>query len=337
MSRIEEWMNLKFKDNIQILLSLSIMILIIIITLIVLFDPSNPNANRVNFFISILAVALGVLSIWSTFQQHPSLILISIIGLPQSGKTVFLSVLFDLLKSKKIDGITYSAYGTETLEEGRSNLILLKSNKGLRQTAISYVFPFRAIASLKSGLNRKKFKIEIDDYSGEFSQEISDVELIRKSEFFHYVEKSNILFIAIDGDIILNSIINYDPSQTNSIENLYIGALELIREEKDIPLDKKMKTPVAIIFMKCDLFYPYFKSIEDLAINGNSVTKWEPKHKAILTQSIQRLIDYCDRNLSNHQIFFTSAVGNLDENYPPSVLNPENITEPISWAMHYFK
>lgn len=316
------------------MLAFFLMALLLFFILLISFTPYTENSIKISLFMAFVSFLAAILLMYSTFQKHPSSILISLIGFTKSGKTVFLTMLFNQFTSKKIDGVLFSSYGSETAEEVRNNLNLLYSRKWLPPTAISSVFPFRAIASLESGLNRKNFKIEIDDYAGEFSQELNNDKQVRQSAYIDYVMKSDVIFIAIDGETILKAIYSNDYSKTHLIENFYITALQLIREAKGVPIEKRMKTPVAIIIMKCDLFYPFFGKIENLAINGNSVSTWENAHKFHLTQSIQRLTEFCVSKCSNYEIFFTSAVGKLEDNMPSSTLNPENITQPLVWALH---
>lgn len=324
----------RFKDNLQ-LLTYAISLIIILSMVLIFFIPSYEGRSTFIILMAIGSLFLAVLSIRSTLQKHPSSILISLIGFKKSGKTVFLTMLFNQFTSKKIDGILFSTYGSETAEEVRKNLNLLDSKKWLPHTPISFVFPFRAIATLESGLNRKNFKVEIDDYAGEFSEELSDEGKVHQSAYIDYVIKSDIIFIAIDGDTILKSIDSKDHSRTHYIENFYITALKLIREGKGVPLERKMQTPVALIITKCDLFYPFFEKIDNSTLTGKSVSKWGPEHKIFLTQSIQRLTEFCESKCSNYEIFFVTAVGKLGEgSLPPTALNPENITPPLVWALH---
>jgi hypothetical protein len=324
----------RFRDTLQLILFASLTLIVVLLFAFITL-PSSQISTLGVILVAVMSVIIGILSFYLTFQKHPSLLLISLIGFTRSGKTVYLTMLFNEFMPKKIDGVLFSTYGSETAEEVGKNLNLLYAKKWLLPTKVSSVFPFRAIASLESGLTRKKFKIEIDDFAGEYSEEIKDESWIHKSKYFDNVMKSDVIFFTIDGECILNSIKNQDTSQTHSLENSYITALKLIMEGKGVPLERKMKTPVALIVTKCDLFYSYFEKFDNMATSGKSVTTWDSGHKHVIQQSIQRLLDYCEGNLSNYQIFYTTSVGKLDDdNTPSSSLKPENITKPIIWALH---
>jgi len=340
----DSWINqlqslLRYRDSFQIILITLIFCSIVIFVDFIISDRYDffYSRSQSNFYVLIFALMTIIMTTFAlilTVQKNPSSIFISLIGFTKSGKTVFLTMLFNEFIPKKIDGVQFSTYGSETAEEVANNLNQLYSKHWLQPTGISSIFPFRAKASLESGLNTKRFKIEIVDFAGEYSEEFIEENWLHKSRYFNYVLKSDIVFIAIDGEIIFNSIKNGDFTQSHLIENSYLTALRLIIEGKGVPTNKKMRTPVALIITKCDLFYPYFEEMNSLAHLGSSVSNWDDRHKKIVLHPIQRLVDFCDNNLLISNIFFVTSVGKLDDPHsPPTNLKPENITQPIIWAL----
>ena len=225
---------------------------------------------------------------------------------------MYLSVLFKEFINQKISNVFLSPYGVETTEEVTKNWNVLASGQWLKQTKVDKTFDFKAIATVGEGIFEKRFKLDLADYAGENIEKFEDEKLLHKSKYFRYIIDSDVIFIAIDGLEALNSIISKDKNEILTTENALIAALNLIKQEKNVPLGRKLKTPIGIIIMKSDLIRDYLMKNEEVSSSFAKLEKGARIEKFI--DGLYRdLIEYCTLNCLNLEIFYVSSVGHLTE------------------------
>jgi hypothetical protein len=286
----------------------------------------------------IAVVALSALVI-SALKKNPSLLIISLIGYPSCGKTVYISVLFREFITRKISNISFLPYGLETNEQIAHNWNLLTSGKWLPPTKNDEKFPYSAVASVGQGLFADRYTIQMRDFAGEnISIFNTNNELIReerwlhKSKYFKNFAESDVIFLAIDGQEILDALISKDNHKIAETENSMIAALNMVREYKSVSIGNKMRIPVGIIFMKWDLITNYTNKLTEKSADSEEQFSLISSSKEL--NQYMNLITFCKNNCKNFEIFYVSSIGYLAEGgLPPTELAPINVTTPIEWAL----
>ncbi len=267
---------------------------------------------------SLVAGILGILIsayvsfFLRTLNKNPTTVKVAIVGQPLSGKTVYLSVLFNELLTHKEESIVFQAYGIETIEQVEKNIKRLQGGSWLKPTLASSTFYFRANAILRKGLFSPKYTVEIGDYAGEKSKEFDSRsnEWLHKTEYFKYVITSDIILLAVDGAILNDG----KQSHIEEIQSTLVAAIQVLLDEKGLSVDSELNIPVALLIMKSDLLPDeIINSIEDL---------------------FSRLINLCTNRIRNFKIFTVSSVGELNiGGTPPHKINPQNVVAPMVWGL----
>jgi hypothetical protein len=320
----------------RMILSFAVIVLTgVTVTVILFFRELIPMSSTA--LVSWLSISLSLIVLTYSFlfvriaYRNPTSLVISLLGFPNSGKTVFLTVLFNELQAADRPTITFSPYGIETVEQVARNLNTLFSGSWLGSTSPSGVFFFRANAAIASRVFRRRFKIEIGDYAGEHMKEFDtkDERWLHKTEYFKYVVQSDAIFLVIDTEVLLSK----SRLEVETMQNAMIAALQLLLESKGVGLERKLQAPLALLFMKVDLLPRYLleDSLTPTLIYVSDLTTRDFK---VLPATVSRLIDLCERKCANFNVFFVSAVGRLGPNdSPPSELKPFQVTDPLAWAL----
>jgi len=252
-------------------------------------------------------------------KRNPKTLRISLLGFPNSGKTVFLTVLFDQINSRRLNGIFFSPWGRETNEKYQEDLLTIKNGAWLQCTSADSVFPYLIKASEKGILGRR-YKIEVADYAGEYTKEfdIRSEKWLHRTEYFNYVTQSDAVFLSIDCSLLKTAKHqNKDIIEMQTMENAFIVALQMLIEEKRVKVGKKLKTPLAIVFMKYDLILEKPENLE---------------------LYVSRLTDFCKKRCKNFQIFAVSSVGSIKKDgSPPKEIKPIGIIQPLIWTFKRLK
>lgn len=248
-----------------------------------------------------------------TLYSHATPLVISILGLPSSGKTVYLTVLFNELETRDVSNINFSRYGQETIEQVEKNISTLTRGKWLPPTKESEVSIYRANAVFKKGLFPKKYKIEIADYAGELLGELlpDDDRWLHKTKYFKNAIQSDAIVLSIDCMTLLDA----NDDNMTLMQSHLVAAIQVLLEEKGVDIDRKLQAPVAIVYMKSDLF-------------NNLEEQWIE-----LRKKMSRLESICKKRCANISFFYVSSVGSTNEDMPPQILEPFNVISPIRWIL----
>lgn len=259
-------------------------------------------------------IAFGVSKLFA--DKRPLPLYIALLGFPKSGKTVFLTVLFRQLMTGK-SKIPFIPYGSETSEKVSTDYGTLEKHKWLPQTQTITVFPYRALV-IKSNkffkFIKTKYKVDFSDFAGEWTEKFieekrEEEKWLHKSQYFDFVVQSDVVFLTIDSCKLLS----FEAHNAIDMQNSYITALQVLIEKKGVTFPRKLNTPIAIIFMKSDIYKD---------------TQFKPR------EQFKDLIDFCETHCNNYDVFEVSSIGlnNYLDNGPKSI-EPINITTPIEWAL----
>ena len=250
----------------------------------------------------------------TAYYRSPTPLVVSLLGFPASGKTVFITVLFDELQIREISGIRFAPYGEETVEQVGRSLSVLSQGRWLEPTHKTELVFYRAQVSIGSGLFPSRFKLEIADSAGEHVYEFTpdSDKWLHKTQYFKQVIQSDALLICVDTEFLLGR----EDWAIEDAQNRLIAAFQIFAQEKGVPPEKRMKTPVALLFLKADL------------INGQELLEHPIEEK------MWRLENICRSRCREFKVFFTSSVGKLGEDgSPPRRRQPFGVTEPIVWVL----
>jgi len=315
----------KMSSTIYYVVATAIFAFFLALLIIVLFDDILSGALELLFLILNLILALLAISILylRLFKQTPSTLAISILGTPNSGKTVYLTVLFnELLTSSSHREISFTTYGSETIERISADYQKLSVGQWLPPTPQEGVFYYRAKASFS---NYRKYKLEIADYAGEkFKKELKEnSNFFHKTEYFKYVISSDIVFLAVDIQLVLD---DWEGNEyITTIENSFISALTLMQESKNMGFNRRIRFPVALIFLKSDLL----KEISETENLDHELDKLQKK----IVERFERIIGYCTKNCISYHHFFISATGTKNIEKTKNKITPVDVVAPLEWAI----
>jgi hypothetical protein len=314
------------RSNILTILSLLIPLLS---ALYIWTDHGRPNYENKsilgleNIIVLIIPLLTAFYSwyISNTIKRNPKTFTISLLGFPNSGKTVFLTVLFDTLQTKISKNLAFVPYGTETIEKTTKDYNTLTSNNWLPRTEVESVFFYRANATLNTAsflnLFTRRYKIEIPDYAGEKFNELnpSSNTWLHRTDYFDFVISSDAVFLIIDVIYVLDCF----PEHIIEYQNSFIAALNVLAEKKGYQETKKIPIPIALIGLKSDVLS---------RIGSNHVL-----------DKLTKLIDFCHIRCEKFKVFFVSSVGETIYNEaervhkPPTIIKPSNVEGPLMWAL----
>jgi hypothetical protein len=332
------------KDQIQIavprLIALALFALMIgtaaIVKIILTGYPSGPFDAL--FFVGAAAVvSLFLFYFFMTLQRNPTSLRIALVGLPGSGKTVFLSVLFHELPLFRDGKIAFQPYGIETIEEVARNLDILASGGWPPRTGAVQVFPFRANARVVSRFIPHRYTLEIGDYAGEHTKDFASTAgaWLHRTKFFGYVIDSDVLFLAVDGQTLARGSL----LELQKMQNNLIAALQVFLDQRGVGPGKKTSIPVAVLVLKGDcLVRTTTKTHTEGADTISSLEEnvYFLKGMDLVEGSLHDLLSLCKNRCRNTHAFLISAVGSVkDDGSPPPQIEPMYVCAPMLWALRH--
>lgn len=286
------------------------------------FAPDfEPTITTLVLIISLVISGKEVLSVYN-ISYKPEKISISLLGDKYSGKSVYITVLVDELQRLKHDLYSFSPNGSNTIKKNMYFMNMLMSGQWLPLTRPSYIeniFYYKGLLIVKKLLLSRSYLIEIGDHSGEdffkLTEEEKRANWFHESKYFDYVLNSKIIILIIDCLVYTSNAPDFVSTLDWQINRL-IAALQIYSEEKGKTGKKKIEQPVCLFFLKSDL------------LKKNNIDVSE------VSMSSDRLIDVCNQRCKFFKYFFVSSTGDVCENGdPPKKLNPDNVIEPILWAV----
>ena len=262
------------------------------------------------------SVVFVILAVNRKLFKTPTTLTLSLLGLPHSGKTVYLTVLFrELLIHGNLPG--FSLYGEETIERVQEDYKSLQLSHWLPATDImgSNVFYYRAIVNSTGMIPKPRYKLEIADYAGEYleSELVSNHSFLHRTKYFKYVLDSDIIFPIIDMEKFAKNGRDY----VIEVEQSIVAAFDIIRQNKTSI--GKCKTPVCLLFLKSDCIH-----------STNS-------KEADILKVFNNILSYFSRHYFNFEKFFVSAISpepfDTNEVGWGKNLTPDNVIQPLEWAL----
>ncbi|NOI94719.1 hypothetical protein [Vibrio sp. T3Y01] len=300
------------------ILELALMMVAVITAIFTLTSSIELSAfdyKYTSIIISIVSVIMGVYAsfIFKFLNRNPTPFRAFIIGQPKTGKTVYLSVLFDELQSYFSNKVDFQPSGSETVEKVNNNLNFLRKGAWLPSTEVNTAFYFRARASIGTSFLKQHYTVEVGDYAGEHIDEFdssSDMWL-HKTDYFKYALSSDALMFCVDGDVLRSG----DIEKIEDSQSMLIGAYQMLLTETQSKAGEGFRTPVALLLLKSDLFDSDLEGLE------------------LLRDKYNRLITLMERKSKSFRIFSVSSVGETVEGMPPEQMKPHNVCDPMLWLL----
>lgn len=261
-------------------------------------------------FIATIAYTVIIARFVKILKGHPISFTVAILGFPASGKSVYVTTLFDLLQQGKSKVLRASPYGADTIEEVSRNLNILGKGEWLPRTPSGNPFFFRAIASM-AGMSR--VRLEIADFAGENFEGLlpeSD-RWLHRGEYFKYVVDANAIFLALDGERLM---FDHDDGRVEEIINSFVASIQVVADSRGAVGSVKLDIPVALLVMKADLM--------------------EKEDIALARDHLSRLEAICRARCNNFEVFFVSSTGSLVDGRPSARRLPSQVIEPLEWALN---
>ena len=285
----------------------------VIATVTVGVSESRPSALILTFATLMVVGAVAALQVATIARSQPRLKTISLLGFPGVGKTVYLSVLYNEMMIHASHGVQFRPYGMETAERVNEAMRRLRQGQWLPRSAANEVFFHRARASFSSGLFTRRYKIEIPDFAGEHIAEFdaSSPTWLHRTEYFRYVIESDAIFLCLDCETLLSP----DPSVAESHQSALLTAMQVLMDIKDIVPPRRIEVPIALLFLKGDLAPKV--SERELEERAHHLTAFLQSHCRVVRS------------------FKVSSVGQLLDEHPARELRPDNVVEPLIWALKH--
>lgn len=178
---------------------------------------------------------------------------IAVVGYPRSGKTTLITSLFSEIFSRNISNISITPRGEETIRRINDDIARLESGRDLGSTTDQDLFAYRAEMVTGQNIFAKRYKIEIGDFPGEYSEELAtkDVEWLHELPYFKWVLNADAFIFIID-----SAHIAYDHNNLeyrHKITSSFRAAWQKLKDHHYDGKNSLLKKPVAIVFSKIDL------------------------------------------------------------------------------------
>ena len=246
------------RKNIMLYFLLLILFTIILLAIYVFAYSNFDVATIMIILISLVSIgilAITISSIKSALDSTHTVINVAMIGFKASGKTVYWTVLLNNMMGgtrivEDYNEISIIPRGNETIKKITTNYNLLEKGEPFPSTPEGE--PSHYFAGLT--MNSNESLLSIVDYDGESyaNEEKNSSIFFFRTSYFKEVSKSHILFFAVDLRKVYGEEQddNYVADFRSSIKHHILS----IMEEKKFGLNKKINFPVALVFLKNDLF-----------------------------------------------------------------------------------
>jgi GTPase SAR1 family protein len=283
----------------------------------VIFIWNEPAEQILNYYalaymglLSAIGLVFFIAIIYNIYKE-PIELKVLLIGPPQSGKTVFTSVMLSKLPEYLHERLSFSFDDRNTAAVIARNMESLANQKWLASTNGSAV-SFKIRAKLGSTIYHDTMKINIIDVP--FKPQVTRSEedptpVINYGSVTNTLKGCDALILTIDSQIVVGGRL----MSIDELQELYIPLV------KELPRDggegSKTSVPVAIVFTKTDTVEMLMNPIG-------------------MRNLIPTLLQTCKNECNNYRMFYVSSVGHVDEmNLPEPSLKSKNVIDPMTWLV----
>lgn len=247
-----------------------------------------------------------------SMYKKPEPVAIPVFGLPRSGKSVYLHMLFDRLRVYHAHNFKSSNPNEQLSALIARNVKMLAQESWLPHAAEPREL-YRILLTLGSQLLPERLEVTLIDFNmrqGDNGPPVTP-EIVSRQGIYNNLARANGIFFVIDSQSL------YGGSFTGSHTiDVYMNAVHEIR--RTAGLQQTATIPVALIMTKIDYVEHTLQPSQLIGL-------------------IQDFIDLCKKSFRNFRIFYVSSVGKLaPTGLPLPPLRPRNVIEPFLWMVEHF-
>lgn len=258
------------------------------------------------------AIVSAIISVYFSLIARKKLPIahnIAVIGFPKSGKTTLITSLFAEIFSRRIPSISITPRGEETINRVNDDIARLESGETLGATTDQDIFAYRAEMVTGGSIFSRRYKIEIGDFPGEDSEELSskDIQWLHDLPYFKWVLNADAFIFVIDSEKVINN--KNSKVYRSQLISSFRAAWHKLKDHHYDGVSKLRHKPIVLAFTKSDLLT---KELTD-SLNNNvgqhnldSSTE-ENKTTSPLLEEYSDLIEFFKSETTRFNVVFSSS------------------------------
>lgn len=274
--------------------------------LVLYFDESFSAAVILGAFLS------AFISIYFSLVARKKLPIahnIAMIGFPRSGKTTLITSLFAEIFSRRIPSISITPRGEETINRVNDDIARLESGEKLGATTDQDIFAYRAEMVTGGSIFSRRYKIEIGDFPGEDSEELSskDIQWLHDLPYFKWVLNADAFIFVIDSEKVIN---NKDSKVYRSqLISSFRAAWHKLKDHHYDGVSELRHKPIVLAFTKADLLTKELTDSLNKNVTQNKVNSSmeEDKITGSLLKEYSDLIQFFKSETTRFSVVFSSS------------------------------
>lgn len=283
------------------------------------------------FALLALFVLTGTIALVMFFRMaanHPRSLTVALIGPSGAGKTVYLTALFKQMELTSVSRLVFRPSGLSTVETVNT-LYLLMTQQGRwpDSTPADPRLRFEAVVSLGAGIFRRRYRIQISDYGGEYLGRFDTPSngWLHRSSLFSEIGSADALLIMVDCERLLQTTGQQGADPVAVVEHKLRAAIQVLIQSQGSDPTKPLRIPVGLIISKSDL------------LRQGTMASDESKREVL--GRLKNLEVFCKENCRYFRYFFVSSLGvtpTMDSQgrpIPPRQIRPSGVVEPIRWIL----
>nr|VFJ73199.1 MAG: 50S ribosome-binding GTPase [Candidatus Kentron sp. FM]VFJ74573.1 MAG: 50S ribosome-binding GTPase [Candidatus Kentron sp. FM]VFK23500.1 MAG: 50S ribosome-binding GTPase [Candidatus Kentron sp. FM] len=271
-------------------------------------------------------LSLGILWFFasSSYKNFPISHMVAFIGYPRSGKTTLITSLFaEIFAQRILRGINIIPRGEETIKRVNGDIARLETGQELSATTDRDLFNYRVEMLTGRSFLSKRYKIEIGDFPGEDSENLSNktVDWLYETKYFQWALNADVFIFVIDLEYLSDPESNAAREYKSTMEKAFRAAWQRLKEHHYDGARRLRGNPVVIAFTRADLLLApgdsdAGNSMGDLGNRPKDYSKpavIDPRGKAMMEKQDQvktyfrDIIEYFGSETNRLHVIFTSV------------------------------
>lgn len=234
---------------------------------------------------------------------------IAVIGFPKSGKTTLITSLFAEIFSRRIPSISITPRGEETINRINDDIARLESGEKLGATTDQDIFAYRAEMITGGNIFSRRYKIEIGDFPGEDSEELSskNIQWLHDLPYFKWVLNADAFIFVIDSEKVINN--KNSKVYRSQLISSFRAAWHKLKDHHYDGVSELRRKPIVLVFTKSDLLTK--DPTDSLNKNGNRQTTGSAIEENEITHPLlteySDLIEYFKSETTRFNVVFSSS------------------------------
>nr|VFK08832.1 MAG: 50S ribosome-binding GTPase [Candidatus Kentron sp. LPFa]VFK25246.1 MAG: 50S ribosome-binding GTPase [Candidatus Kentron sp. LPFa] len=205
-----------------------------------------------------IASLFAVLTVWGGTKKLPISHMVSFIGYPRSGKTTLITSLFSEIFAQRIlRGVNITPRGEETIKRINEDIARLETGRDLAPTTDQDLFNYRMEMLTGRIFLSRRYKVEIGDFPGEDSQNLSDKDpdWLHSTRYFQWALNADVFLFIIDLAYLSDPESDEAKKYRSTITSSFRAAWQKIKDHHYDGARKLRNNPIVIVFTKLDLLF----------------------------------------------------------------------------------